>query len=154
MAHLWFSLNHDPTSDIDSCLCETCTSNAFDAKYDLSPFWNQGLTLNEGEKISLVSVKKALDIVMKKVKEIHQPGKLETLCGRVIKKNVQGSCSELPLPKLLRDRVWYTEYEEQIDGNYAEDYSFGNTAKNIIGILWRHLGCTIIRSRPHPVNQF
>ena len=96
-----------------------------------------------------------MQIASKKIEELHQPAKLETLCGHVVRKHtVNGDCKDLPLPQLIKERVWFGEYDEEADGNFAEDHTFTRTAKNVVSMLWNHLGCTIIRSRRHPMHRF
>ena len=154
MSELWFNNDDDTTKDFP-CFCDFCTSPTPNARQDLAPYWRAGLKLKEGTKVSLVTVKQAMQIAMKKVENLHQPAKLETLCGRVVRKHtVNGDCKFLPLPQLIKERVWFGEYDEEADGNFAEDYTFTRTAKNIVSMLWNHLGCTIIRSRRHPMHRF
>ena len=67
---------------------------------------------------------------------------------------MNGDCRDMPLPQLIKERVWYGEYDEEADENFAEDHIFTQTAKTIVSMLWNHLDCTIIRLRRHPMHHF
>ena len=76
MAHLWFSGSENPNVDDHACFCDTCVDPFTDVQQSLAPYWHRGLKLKEGEKITLVSVKKCTAIVTQRLEEIHQPAKL------------------------------------------------------------------------------
>ena len=121
---------------------------------------DKGLQLRQGGKVSLITVKKAMDIVWAKVEELHQPARLEAMCGRVIKKTVADvggkfkDLEALPLPEVVIDIIAFGEYDLEPDGNYADDETFSRWAKNVVSMLWSHLGYTIIRRREHPFLRF
>ena len=37
---------------------------------------------------------------------------------------------------------------------FTEDHTFTQTAKNIVSMLWNHLGYTNIKSKKHPMHHF
>ena len=154
MAHLWFSQSDDSSVDDHACFCDTCVDPFTDVRPSLAPYWHRGLKIKEGDKITLVTIKKCNAIVTQRLEEIHQPTKLEALCGRVIRRRLHGHYKQLPLPVHIQNRVRFGEYEEEVGGNFVKDCEFDALAKKLPGILWHHLGCTVIRRRKHPLNRF
>ena len=85
---------------------------------------------------------------MSHLQELHQPASLESLCGRKIHQYLQGASKELPLPTMIKDKIWFDEYEDD------KREEFSGVAKKLQSILWLHLGCNIVRRRKHPLNRF
>ena len=72
------------------------------------------------------------------LQELHQPTSLESLCGRKIRQCLQGTCKELPLATMIKDKIQFGEYEDD------KREEFSGVAKKLQSILWLHLGCTIV----------
>ena len=66
------------------------------------------------------------------------------MSGQVIHHQMSGPYKKLPLPVHLQNRLYFGEYEEEVGGNFAKDTEFDALAKKLPGILWQHLGCTVI----------
>ena len=64
---------------------------------------------------------------------------------QVICHQMSGPYKKLPLPVHLQNRLCFGEYEEEVGGNFVKDAKFDALAKKLPGILWQHLGCTVIR---------
>ena len=149
MAHFWFSRSTNIRRDDYACYCDTCVWEIRNITDSLAPYWHRGLQLKEGTKVTLALVKQCNHIIMDHLAEIDKPASLETLCGRVIHQHLDGSHTHLPLPEMIKKKIQHGEYEESSNVN-----EFTNGAKQILGILWQHIGCTIVRRQRHPLQRF
>lgn len=145
MPHIWFEKEH-PTrrGEIAPCGCPHCELGTLvDTTQLYEPYCQAGLDLSHGTRITLATVKEAIKIIMDHLQEIHQPYRLETLCRKVVivNKDITASVEDLPLPKLIIEQLC----EEETAGNFARVEEWSKGPKMGYGLLWRHLGCTIVR---------
>ena len=142
MAHFWFKTVHGYP-----CFCDFCTDLIRDARLCLKPFWDRGLEIRQGDRITKAEALQASQIMTSHLRQQLQPVRLEALSGRVVMDYLEGRCGALPLPRLLIDRLRYGEYEEPED-------EFNRAAKQVPGALWDHEGCYVVRRTRHPYNRF
>lgn len=153
MSYLWFTKSNSARNEL-ACYCDFCMFQFRNVSDGLAPYWYRGLRLMDGEQITLKKVKKCMAIVMEQIEELDQPRNLQSLSASVIRNNLNGSTKNLPLPRLLQQMIAFHEYEDG-DVNAPDDGEFSSfIAKHLLGILWQHLGWTLVRRCKHPWNQF
>ena len=152
---MWFKSDRDRTTDSKACYCDFCISEWNDLRKLLHPYWVRGLKFLEGDVITLETVKKAHKIIMECLDEIPKLTSLEALCGELIQNHleVHYQARDLPLPKFLQEKIEDGVYHDEVlsTGNFTHDEEFYHTVtKNIPGILWKHVGMMVMRTREHP----
>lgn len=156
MAYMWFQHSTSGQHDGIACECQFCLGRIKRLHSLIEPYQRRGLGLAEDDVITLVTVKKAFEIAMNRIMEIHQPSRLEALCGEFIHKHIkERPIEELPLPQHIRDNMSFCDYFEEVKttGNDAYDNEFFSfQAKKLPSVLWKHLGYTVVFSRPHPID--
>ena len=153
MAYLWFSKSPDTTQNDGACYCDSCLNQPTDVHKSLAPYWYQGLRLRDGEKITIAKVKKCTQIMMRRLDEIDQPSKLQALTARVIHRNLIGSAKGLPLPKILREKIMDQDFDREKQEEMEAEFCTP-LAKSLVGLLWQHLGYTIVQRCSHPFNTY
>ena len=143
MAYLWFSKSPNISRNHGACYCDSCIYQPADVRKSLAPYWYQGLKLKDGEKITIAKVKKCTQIMIKRFEELDQPSKLQTLTARVIHRNLIGSSKGLPLPKKLREKIINKDYDREEEEEKEAEFCTP-LAKSLLGLLWQHLGYTIV----------
>ena len=110
--------------------------------------------MKEGQKIIIPMAQKAATIMTERLKEIHRPISLQGACGRKIQHQMRGPYLCLPFSTQLKDRLCYGEYEREVYGSLGDDDEFNDFAKQIAGLLWSHVGATLVTQRAHPQLRF
>ena len=130
--------------DDNACFCDFCIFESYNVREGLAPYWYRGFKLREGQKITFVQVQKCMEVVMNRLQELHQPKTLQILAVLTIQAHLKGSADHLPLPKLLQEMIADEDTLEP-DMNIARDNEFSSDiAKHLPGILWEHLGWTLV----------
>ena len=154
MSFFWFTKSPVAAQDDNACFCDFCVFECYNVREGLAPYWYRGFKLREGQKITFVQVKKCMEVALKRLEELHQPKTLQTLAVSVIQAHLEGSVDHLPLPKLLQKMI-ADEDNFEPDMNIANDVEFSSfLTKRLPGILWEHLGWTLVRRARHPWNRF
>ena len=153
MSYFWFTKNPMAAQD-HACFCDFCVFESWNVREGLAPYWYRGLKLSHGQKITLVQVRKCMEIVTNRLQELHQPKTLQSLTISSIQGHLKGSPEFLPLPKLLQEMIADEDISDD-DVNITNDTEFySSVVKRLPGILWEHLGWTLIRRSRHPWNRF
>ena len=147
MSHFWFKNDNMP------CFCEFCCSPF---KYGiLKPYEKRGLDFKDGELVTLAKVKKIIKLILARVEELHKPTSLKTLCVGIIWKKVKSYSSYclLPIPDRIRNSAFLFDQLGYLHstGSTGQDQVFVHRdCRELPGILWNHIGNTIVRNTAHP----
>ena len=143
MAYFWFK-----GSNGFACYCDTCRRDFYWSYKYFKPYEDRGLILEDHTTVNIPLIKLVGKIWLDRLNEIHQPIKLEYLCGNIIKGNTD---LIKQLPKSFAHRIKYSpEYRKKIEPNFVEDLEFIGIAKSLPCILYEHLGFKIIRNEEYP----
>ncbi len=137
---LWFI-----KPDGKECTCEECYSeHATDRVMKL--YADKGLVLKHGMTISLIHCKKAMEIMHARLQVPNQPPKLEHLAAWTVEDHMHykmfGKNEQIPLPIPILECIQNGTYDDAWD---YEHWNLFDTACKLPGILWRHLGCQLVR---------
>ncbi len=150
-SHLYFT--HDEKG---VCYCQDCKSFHLNLRNDLALYERHGLQLQHGMTIELEHCKKAADIMLERLRTLHQPSSLEVLAGMKVDVPCTRNPDDLPLPKSIIQNIAEGYYQSQQMGEFTRDPEYYSAlACKLPGILWYHMGCKLVcDGTRHPNNRY
>ena len=154
MSFLWFTKSPRVAHDDNACFCDFCIFESYNAREGLAPYWYRGFKLREGQKITFVQVKKCMEVCNETSSRTTSTQNSADTSSVNHSSSFEGICRSFTFPKLLQEMI-ADEQSLEPDMNIANDTEFSSfIAKHLPGILWEHLGWTLVRQTRHPWNRF